>query len=61
MYNYLHLHETLAWLNDAYGVPLLLGTDARLNSARPAESCEEEARLMKKFHDCFSDKLSGLH
>mmetsp|Transcript_29305 Transcript_29305/g.54093 ORF Transcript_29305/g.54093 Transcript_29305/m.54093 type:complete len:381 (+) Transcript_29305:168-1310(+) len=61
LYNYQYLNKTLMVLNDAWGVPLLPGTETKVNSVRPDESCKDEERLMKKFHDCFSDKLVELH
>jgi len=61
LYDYRNLHETLMWLNESYGVPLLPGTNDKVNSARPDESCSEEESLLGKFHDCFSGDLAGLH
>ena len=61
LYNYLHLDETLNWLSDAYGAPQIEGTDRKINSVRPDESCPDEEEMLKKFHNCFSDELAGLH
>lgn len=61
LYDYRYLHRTLAWLGDEYGVPSLNGTDARVNSERPKESCKDEERMIGKFHDCFSGQLGEVH
>ncbi|KAL7544675.1 hypothetical protein ACHAWF_008042 [Thalassiosira exigua] len=61
MHNYLHLDGLMPFLHDAFGVPLLPGTDRRVNSVRPNESCKEEDKILRKFHDCFDAKLAELH
>ncbi len=61
LHNYLDLDETLKWLHDSCGVPILPGTGMKINSDRPDESCKDEEGKMKKFHDCFSDKLARLN
>lgn len=61
IHNYLQLDDTLTWLHDNCGVPLLPGTGMRINSERHDESCRGEKRIMRKFHDCFSGELAGLH
>ncbi|KAL7540493.1 hypothetical protein ACHAXR_013441 [Thalassiosira sp. AJA248-18] len=61
IHNYLYLDQTLTWLNDNYGVPLLPGTERKINSARPAESCKDEESIIKKFHDCFTNELAELY
>mmetsp|Transcript_14937 Transcript_14937/g.32419 ORF Transcript_14937/g.32419 Transcript_14937/m.32419 type:complete len:378 (-) Transcript_14937:2394-3527(-) len=62
LYNYVHLDETLAWLSsDDFGVQRLPGTAQQINSVRPDDSCKGEKKMMKKYHDCFSDELAGLH
>ena len=60
MYDYRYLDKTLKSLNEHYGVPLLPGTDAKKNSERPEGSCKDEVNMLKKFHDCFSDKLRSI-
>lgn len=60
MYDYRYLHETLNSLNEKYDIPLLSGTDAKKNSERPEGTCKDDAKMLKKFHECFSDGLGGL-
>lgn len=57
MYDYRYLHETLESLNAEYDIPLLPGTEAKKNSERPEGTCKDEDKMIKKFHDCFSDGL----
>jgi hypothetical protein len=47
-------------LNAEYGIPLLPGTDAKKNSERPEGTCKDEDKMIKKFHDCFSDGLDEI-
>ena len=62
LYNYLEVDETLKWLSsEDLGVPSLPGTERKINSERPKVSCRDEENMMKKFHNCFSDQLLGLH
>ena len=61
MHDYRRVDETLTWLHDEHGVPLLPGTDGRENSERPEGSCEGEEEMLEKFHKCFSEELRGLH
>jgi hypothetical protein len=60
MYDYRYLHEVLVTLNAKYDIPLLAGTDAMMNSERPKGTCEDDVKMLKKFHDCFSDGLESL-
>lgn len=66
LYDYAKLDGTMGMLSaddDAggFGVPPLPGTNASLNSVRPEESCRDEEAMLKKFHDCFTDRLADLH
>ena len=57
MYDYRYLHGTLESLHEMYDIPLLAGTDAKKNSDRPEGTCQDDVKLLQKFHDCFSDAL----
>ena len=62
IYNYLHLDETLTWLHERFGVPLLAGTAKKMNTAPPDfEPCKDAKLIMRKFHDCFSESLARLY
>mmetsp|Transcript_12925 Transcript_12925/g.30553 ORF Transcript_12925/g.30553 Transcript_12925/m.30553 type:complete len:396 (-) Transcript_12925:29-1216(-) len=56
LYNYVHLDRLMSWLNDNCDVPLLPGTQERLNSNRPNETCSEEEQLLSLFHNCFDSQ-----
>ena len=60
MYDYRYLHETLQSLHEMYDIPLLAGTDAKKNSERPEGTCQDGVKMLKKFHDCFSDALDEV-
>ena len=61
LHGFERLDDTLTWLDASFGVPLLPETGKKLNSDRPKESCKNEEIMMKKFHNCFSDELTGLY
>ena len=58
LYDHRELNDALGMLSDAYGVPMLPGSDGREKGVRPPGTCDDE--MLRMFHDCFSSQLMEL-
>eukprot|EP00584_Thalassiosira_punctigera_P009039 CAMPEP_0172529076 /NCGR_PEP_ID=MMETSP1067-20121228/3247_1 /TAXON_ID=265564 ORGANISM="Thalassiosira punctigera, Strain Tpunct2005C2" /NCGR_SAMPLE_ID=MMETSP1067 /ASSEMBLY_ACC=CAM_ASM_000444 /LENGTH=399 /DNA_ID=CAMNT_0013313065 /DNA_START=26 /DNA_END=1225 /DNA_ORIENTATION=+ len=58
LYYHRELNQVLERLSDAYGVPLLPGADGKGKEKRRKGTCN--AKLLRKFHNCFSSELMNL-
>mmetsp|Transcript_3293 Transcript_3293/g.6651 ORF Transcript_3293/g.6651 Transcript_3293/m.6651 type:complete len:333 (-) Transcript_3293:204-1202(-) len=58
LYHHHDLHDTLTFLSEFYNIPQLKGSNGHGKSSRPEGTCDN--KLLKKFHECFSWKLTKL-
>lgn len=58
LYHHRELNDVLARLSDAYGVPLLPGSDGKGKAKRPEGTCDP--KLLRMYHECFSSQLMDI-
>jgi len=60
VYHHRELNSVLDLLSEVYDIPMLPGSDGKGKEKRPEGTCEDSEKLLKMYHDCFSDELMKL-